>query len=103
MESRKLLGENCDPKRKRKVATKGGDLEECFEVVAADTHVAQQQTSLFWLECLKLQETDKDELLNGEWLTDKHISTVSKLLQQQHPEQNGLQDSVHRWRKNTTN
>ena len=101
MESRKLLGENCDPKRKRKVATKGGDLEECFEVVAADTQVAQQQTSLFWLECLKLQETDKDELLNGEWLTDKHISAISKLLQQQHPEQNGLQDSVQWWRKNT--
>jgi len=30
-----------------------------------------------WLKCLQLQETDKDELLNGEWLTDKHISTVS--------------------------
>jgi len=31
----------------------------------------------FWLKCLQLQETDKDELLNGEWLTDKHISAVS--------------------------
>ena len=101
MESRKLLGENCDPKRKRKVATKGGGLEECFEVVHADAHVAQQQTSLFWLEYLQLQETDRDELLNGEWLTDKHISTVSKLLQQQHRERNGLQDSVQWWRKNT--
>ena len=84
MESRKLQGENCDRKQKRKVATKGGGLEECFEVVHADAHVAQQQTSLFWLEYLQLQETDRDELLNGEWLTDKHISTVSKLLQQQH-------------------
>jgi len=33
MESRKLQGENCDPKQKRKVATKGGDLEECFATV----------------------------------------------------------------------
>ena len=77
MESRKLQGENCDPKQKRKVATKGGDLEECFEVVDAHAHVAQQHTYPFWLKCLQLQETDKDELLNGEWLTDKHISAVS--------------------------
>ena len=33
----KLQGENCGPKRKRKVATKGADLEECYEVVDADT------------------------------------------------------------------
>ena len=42
MESRKLQGENCDRKQKRKVATKGGDLEECFEVVDADAHVAME-------------------------------------------------------------
>jgi len=82
MESRKLQGENRDPKQKRKVATKGGDLEECLEVVDAHAHVAQQHTYPFWLKCLQLQETDKDELpqdkvLNGEWLTDKHISAVS--------------------------
>ena len=47
MESRKLQGENCDPKQKRKVATKGGDLEQCFEVVDADAHVAQQHTYPF--------------------------------------------------------
>ena len=101
MESRKLQGENCYPKWKRKVATKGGDLEGCFEVVDADAHVAQQHTYPFWLKCLQLQETDKDELLNREWLTDKHISRVGKLLQQQLPEQNCLQDSIQWWRKHT--
>ena len=66
MESQKLLSENCDQKRKRKVATKGGDLEECFEVSDADAHVAQQHNYPFRLKCLQLQKTDKDELLNGE-------------------------------------
>jgi len=70
---------------KRKVATKVGDLEECFEhryylcfeVVDADAHVAQQHTSPVWLKCLQIQESDTDELLNGEWMTDKHISTAN--------------------------
>ena len=93
---------------KRKVATKGADLEECYEVVDADTHVAQQYLAPFWLKDLELKDTDKDQLLNGEWLTDKHISAVSKHLQQQHPQPNGLQDSVVlaselQWKSNGTN
>ena len=64
----KLQGENCGPKRKRKVATK---LEECYEVVDADAHVAQQYLAPFWLKDLELKDTDKDQLLNGEWLTGR--------------------------------
>ena len=37
----------------------------------------------FWLKALELKDTDKDQLLNGEWLTYKHLSAVSKLLEQQ--------------------
>ena len=59
MDSQKLQGENCDQKQKRKVATKGDDLEECFEVADADAHVAQQHTYPFRLKCLQLQETHK--------------------------------------------
>jgi len=104
----KLQGENCGPKRKRKVATKGADLEKCYEVVDVDAHVAQQYPAPFWLKDLELKDTNKDQLLNGEWLTNKHISAISKLLQQQHPQQNGLQDSVVlaselHWESNITN
>ena len=28
------------------------------------------------------------------WLTDKHISAVNKILREQHPQQNGLQDTL---------
>ena len=44
------------------------------------THVAQQSLAPFWLKALELKDTDKDQLLNGGWLSDKHISAVSKLL-----------------------
>ena len=96
------------PKTEEKGSNKGADLEECYEVVDADAHVAQQYLAPFWLKDLELKDTDKDQLLNGEWLTDKHISAVSKLLQQQHPQQNGLQDSVVlaselQWESNSTN
>jgi len=64
LSNEKLQGENCGPKRKRKVATKGADLEECYEVV--DAHVAQQYLAPFWLKDLELKATDKDQLLNVE-------------------------------------
>ena len=47
-----------------------------------------------WIVELCLNEVDKSELLNGDWLTDKHMSAVNTLLHKQHPTQAGLQDPV---------
>ena len=47
-----------------------------------------------WLPHLKLQEEDKEILYSGQWLTDKHISAVNRLLLKEYPEQNGLQNTV---------
>ena len=107
----RLQSENCSPKRKkRKVLKKGAanDLEDCFEVIDADAHVPRQQMSPYWLKGLELRDSDKVELLSGKWLTDKHISAVSKLLRKQHPQQNGLQDTLVlavklQWTSNCTN
>ena len=46
------------------------------------------------MENLNLRWTDESELLNGKWLTDKHIAAASKLLSKQYPSQNGLQDTL---------
>ena len=43
---------------------------------------------------LGLNEFDKRELVDGDWLTDKHINAVNTLLRKQHPTQAGLQDPV---------
>ena len=43
---------------------------------------------------LCLNEVDKSELVNRDWLTDKHISAVNNLLRKHHPTQAGLQDPV---------
>ena len=55
---------------------------------------------------LDLRWTDESQLLNGEWLTDKHITAANKLLSKQHPTQNGLQDPLilaekHNWTSDT--
>ena len=54
------------------------------------------------MQSLNLRWTDESQLLNGEWLTDIHITAANKLLRKQHPAQHGLQDPLilaekHRW------
>ena len=65
-------------------------------------------SKIFWLKRLVLRDIDKDQLLNGAWLMDRHINAANKLLQKQHPHQNGLQDSIVlaselEWESNRTN
>ena len=40
----------------------------------------------YWLSSLNLTPTDKEELVSGDWLTDKHINATGKFLQQQFPQ-----------------
>ena len=48
----------------------------------------------FWLKDLALTNQDKEALVNGKWLSDKHINAANKLLQSQYPTVNGLQDTI---------
>ena len=48
----------------------------------------------FWLKDLTLTNQDKEALVNGKWLSDKHVNAANKLLQSQYPTINGLQDTV---------
>ncbi|KAI6660178.1 Gag-pol fusion protein [Oopsacas minuta] len=50
--------------------------------------------SPFWVHNLYLSPTDELEILNGLWLTDKHIVAAQKLLKNQHPLTNGLEDPL---------
>ncbi len=46
------------------------------------------------LENLDLKDEDQQQLLLGDWLTDKHIRAVNKLLSRQFPTYNGFQDPL---------
>lgn len=48
----------------------------------------------FWLKDLTLTNQDREALVNGKWLSDKHVNAANKLLQSQYPTINGLQDTV---------
>ena len=48
----------------------------------------------YWIKEFGLTMIDKSQLCNGEWLTDKHITVVIKLLATQFPDQDGLQDTL---------
>ena len=41
-----------------------------------------------------MTDQDRETLVNGEWLSDKHVNAANKLLQLQYPTINGLQDPV---------
>ena len=41
-----------------------------------------------------LKNREKDILSTGEWLSDAHMEAVNKLLKEQYPQQNGLQDTL---------
>ena len=48
----------------------------------------------FWLKDLTLTNQDREALVNGKWLSDKHVNAVNKLLQSQYPTINRLQHTV---------
>ncbi len=48
----------------------------------------------YWLKDLRLTVIDQQQLLGGDWLTDKHINVAHQLLSQQFPTLNGLQDPL---------
>ena len=63
--------------------------------VDADKERKTKQTKVKpWIKTLHLNEIDKQELVSGDWLTDKHVNAVNVLLQKQHPTQMGLQDPL---------
>ncbi len=72
--------------------------ESSNDVIDIDTYVPKTNALVtlapYWIPGLELREDDKEILLSGKWLTDKHISATNKLLQKQHPQQNGLQDTI---------
>ena len=43
---------------------------------------------------MRLLKEDRDVLLSGKWLNDRHITTSQRLLHQQHPYVAGLQDTM---------
>ena len=47
-----------------------------------------------WVQSLNLTVYDKLELLQGKWLTDKHINAANFLLKKQFQTQNGLEDPL---------
>ena len=46
-----------------------------------------------WVKELGPKGQDKYILSTGEWLTDLHVAAANKLLKEQYPLQNGLQDT----------
>ena len=54
----------------------------------------KHEDNSIWIPQLHLTKCDKDALLSGEMLTDKHIFAAQKLLAQRTPHIKGLQDPV---------
>ena len=50
--------------------------------------------SPFWIHSLQLNPNDELELVNGLWLTDRHIVAAQKLLKIHHSNINGLEDPL---------
>ena len=59
---------------------------------AEERDVDLVEEAYWYLTELGLNEFDKRELVDGDWLTDKHINAVNTLLCKQHPTQADLQD-----------
>ena len=77
------------------------------EVIDVDMHACKQPPAPYWIQNLELRQQDKEQLTEGDWLTDKHINAFHKMLKQQCPMQNGLQDTLvlakkMRWHSETT-
>ena len=74
--------------------------------IDVDTFTCKQSPAPYWIQDLELRQQDKTQLIEGSWLTDKHINASNKLLKQQCPNQNGQQDTLVlaeklMWRSNT--
>lgn len=67
--------------------------QKCHDVIDIDNLKSTPLPS-YWLPDLELEEEDKEILLSGQWLTDKHISAINTLLLKEYPEQNGLRNTV---------
>ena len=50
--------------------------------------------STYWVEELGLKDSDKQEIIEGAWLNDRHINAGQKCLKRQFVEQAGLQDTL---------
>ena len=48
----------------------------------------------YWLKEMSLTIADRNLLVDGKWLTDRHVNAVSELLHNQFPIYNGLQDPL---------
>jgi len=48
----------------------------------------------YWVRELGLHMSDKSEICNGVWLSDKHISATNTLLTAQFPAQEGFQENA---------
>ena len=76
------------------------------EPINADMYTCKEPPAPYWIQDLELRQQDKEQLAEGAWLTDKHINASNKLLKQQCPNQNGLEDKLVlanklTWRSNT--
>ena len=68
--------------------------KSCSEMTENEKSLPSPEVPKYWVQSLDLCWTDESQLLNGEWLTDKHITAANKLLSKQYPSRNGLQDSL---------
>ena len=62
--------------------------------IDVDLYTCEQPPAPYWIQDLELRQQDKAQLTEGAWLTDKHVNSCNKLLKQQCPNQNGLQDTL---------
>ena len=57
--------------------------------VKDDTNI-EQQSNHWWLPQLQLSFADEKELIQGQWLTDRHITAAQSILKSQFPHVDGL-------------
>jgi hypothetical protein len=62
--------------------------------IVVDDQALTSPSTIFWNKELALTDYDKQRLLSGDWLTDKHMNAVNKMLRNEFPMQNGLQDTL---------
>jgi hypothetical protein len=49
---------------------------------------------VYWVQELGLKIREKHVLSTGDWISDLHMQAANKLLKEQYPKQNGLQDTL---------
>ena len=79
------------------ITVKMADIQE-HETVSNDKSTSKGKgKSDLWVICngYRLYNKDKQQLLNGKELTDKHINSACALLREQHPEIGGIQLTLY--------